>query len=480
MARVKSSTDMRLSGPRLASRFALTMSLVLGVVMLAAGMFLYTRVTAAAGQIQERAFVEAARNQGPLLEQLADDHRRAMMGLGPDTSKPRLESAMPVKDAPPVVYEGKEVRRFSVKYGDGFAQDGYLYQYRDVIPPLVVPASTKEQAAEGLFELILGVTLAVILVGALVAYMVGNAVARPLELIVDDIAQISRGDLRHRTRVRSGGEIMLLAKSIDRMAGNLEEAQSAQLELSKRENEIALAGEVREALLPETMPAVAGCDLGAIHVDSPTPGGDFHEFIEHPDGRIGLLVCEVSGRGIPGALIGAIARSYLRVELSQGGDVAEALGRVNQHLARDVRRGMFVTALYACIDPSAGRATVACAGHKLPLVRYSGSDRKIRLVQPEGIALGFDKGPVFSRTLQVAQIPLEPGDRLVLANTGPVRVTDGAGAELGEKAFYKAVLQNAEKPTDAFLAAIETELRGHAGESPFPNDISIVSISRRS
>jgi serine phosphatase RsbU (regulator of sigma subunit) len=278
--------------------------------------------------------------------------------------------------------------------------------------------------------------------------------------------------------VRSGGEIMLLAKSIDRMAGDLAAAQDAQLELSKRERELALAAEVREALLPETTPTVPGYDLGALHIDSDSPGGDFYEFLQLDGGKVGLLVCEVSGRGIPGAMIGAIARSYLRVELSRGGDVAEAFQRVNRELSQDVRRGMYVTALYVLMDPAEGRATVACVGHKLPLLRYAAAEKSIRVVQPEGIALGFDKGPVFDRTLQLVQVALEPGDRLLLANTGPVRVVDSAGQEIGEKAFYKLVLKNASLPTDALLAKLESDLRNHAGETAFPGDISILSIAR--
>jgi serine phosphatase RsbU (regulator of sigma subunit) len=112
-------------------------------------------------------------------------------------------------------------------------------------------------------------------------------------------------------------------------------------------------------------------------------------------------------------------------------------------------------------------------------VRYAAAERRVRLVQPEGIALGFDKGPVFDRTLQIVQVPFEPGDRLVLANTGPVRVVDGAGAELGEKAFYRCVLQHADQPASELLARVEAELRRHAGGAAFPSDISIVTIARR-
>ena len=495
MSSAKKPSDIRLSGTRLGTRFSLQMSLALAVVMIAAGLFLYNRTLKAAERIQETAFVEAVQIQGPLQQQyqrdLVAEAEARLFGTPPKPRESEGEVAMPVKGRPEQAFADGDVVRKEVVFGEGLTKQGYLYQYKDVLPPLVVSRTLKDQAGEGLLPLILAVTVGVILVGALVAWMVGNAVSRPLELIVDDIAQISRGDLRHRTRVRAGGEIMVLAKSIDRMAGNLEAAQAAQLELSVREREIGLASEVREALLPESTPVIAGWDLASLHVDCPTPGGDFHDFIELGGDRVGILVCDVSGRGIPGAMIGAIARSYLRVELARecdasaalarDPDVAGALARVNAELARDVRRGMYVTALYAVVDTRAGSAIVACAGHKLPLVRFSAADQKIRLVHPEGIALGFDKGGVFERTLQVQKIAIEPGDRLLLATTGAVQVQDGAGGELGEKAFYRHVLQHAGAPSsEAMLGRVKAALEAHAGGRPFPNDISIVALARRS
>lgn len=488
----RKGSDIRLSGTRLATRFSLQMSIALALVMLGAGFFLYQRTHVAAEQIQERAFVEAVQIQAPLQkryqEDLVEATRAELLGIQRKATGERPEVAMPVKGRPEQAFAGGDVVRKEVVYGEGLAKQGWLYQFRDVVPPLIVPRTVREQAGEGLLPLILGVTLAVILVGALVAWMIGNAVSRPLELIVDDIATISRGDLRHRTRVRAGGEIMVLAKSIDRMAGNLEAAQAAQLELSQREREIALAGDVREALLPRGVPRVDGYDLSAVHVPSATPGGDFYEFLELGGGRVGLLVCDVSGRGIPGAMIGAIARSYLRAELRRehgppgaggAGDVGAALARVNRELARDVRRGMYVTALYAVLDPREGTLTVASAGHKLPLIRYCAAERKLRVVHPEGIALGFDEGPVFEATLQVQRVPIEAGDRLVLATTGAVKVVDPEGAELGEKAFYRHVLEHAKAPPAGLLAGVRAALEGHAAGAAFPNDISIVALARQ-
>jgi serine phosphatase RsbU (regulator of sigma subunit) len=442
---------------RLRVRFALAMTLALSGVMLVAAFLLYQSTAKLVRDNQERAFVEA-------LHTLNDVEDYEQIG----TAAMELDRGM--------------VRRFKVGYGPEHKKSGYLYQLikkKDAKVNLIAPADVVERTGKGLLGLVIGVTVAVILIGTLVAFAVGNQVTRPLDAIVEDIRQISRGDLKHRTRVRAGGEIAMLAKSIDRMAGNLHDAQEAEIELSVRERELSVASEVQEALLPQSTPDVAGFEVGGLHVGSPSPGGDFHDFIELADGRLGLLVCEVSGRGIPGALVGATARSYLRAELVAGAPVEESLSKVNRQLARDVRRGMYVTAMYVLLDPQRSEATVACAGHKTPILRFTAEDKKVRLVQPEGIALGFDKGPVFDNTLKAATVELAPGDRLVLFNGGPLQVVNGEGVELGEKPFYRSVLQLSPLPTADMLARLKRALETYADGEPFPNDIALSTLSRK-
>jgi len=368
--------------------------------------------------------------------------------------------------------------RFDIVFESGKfeGEPGHLYKF-DKRGNVVVPVQSQSRIHRNLIRLFLAATLTVILVGAGVAYWIARKVSMPIEGLVDDVRNISHGNLQHRTRVRGGGEVALLARSIDRMASSLEEAQDAEIELGIREREIEVAQEVREALLPEGQPVLEGYRFGDLMLGSPEPGGDFYDYVV-AEGQVVLLVCEVSGQGVPGALVGATARAYLRNELARGGELVDTLKRVNRDLARDVRRGMYVTALCASIDPQENVATVACAGHKIPLIRYSAAEKKVRVVQPEGIALGFDKGAVFDRGLAVQRVPVEPGDRLVLANTGTVRVVNPDGEELGEKAFYRMVLQTARLAPDAMIERLQAGLEEYAEDEDFPADISILILAR--
>jgi len=341
---------------------------------------------------------------------------------------------------------------------------------------LYVPDSPR--GSGDLLRIIAVICVVVLVVAAGVSVWVASTVSRPVVKLIDDVRQLAKGDLTHRVKTDGPGEIRLLARALDRMASDLSEGQESKLELSVREREVELATGVRDALLPAGTPLIEGYDLGAAFLASPRFGGDFHDFVQRADGKWGVLVCDVSGRGIPAALVGSIARAYLRAELVRSGEVAEAFQRANRWLSGDVRRGMFVTALYAMLEPSEGRVTVACAGHKIPLLRVCAADGQLRVVQPEGIALGLDKGSVFERRLQVVEVPLEPGDRLVLTNSAPVRIANASGEELGEKAFYARVKKHATADTTQFLRALRRDLEQYAGDPGFQEDLSIVTVAR--
>lgn len=474
-------------GLSIAGRFSLFMTLALMVVMTGAGFFLLDKSRDALKKatsylINEGAAMTAAeraatretqieilrelRDRGEMrdlentLDRIQANHQKTFTGNGRGTS-------------------AGAVRRYPVlfKEDSSFAgQDGVLVQ-AGTGPNLLFPADPHGGQADSLFGLILMASAMVIAVGAGVAFGVSSQVTKPIEVLVDDVRSIARGNLLHKTRVRSGGEVQHLARQIDRMAQSLDEAQGAEVELGVREREREVSQEVREALLPSAWPDVPGYALGALHVDSAEPGGDFHDFVE-VDGKLILMVCEVSGRGVPGALVGATARAYLKSELERGGDLTAALQKINSAIARDVRRGMYVTALVVVFDPSEHQALVACAGHKLPLVRWEAETGQVRLVQPGGIALGFDKGPVFNRSLELAKVPLAPGDRLVLATTGPVQVAGPEGEELGEKRFYRLIARNSEDTPTVMLDGILTAVNAYADGEEFPADLSLVILAR--
>ena len=457
MARGSSDSDIRVGGMKLGARFALTTSAAVVVVMSVAGFLLFN----ATNQATQEARDTVIRESMILTAKEGGEGNYSQVG----SSAADLEG---------------ELQRFTVSYGSKNLK-AHLYKHpagESGDEHLLVPIDSGDKS-EDLLGLIIGIVMFVLLVVAFVSFFVANQVSRPLERLVTDIRQIAKGDFSHRTRVEGGGEIALLARTVDRMAAGLAEAQDAEVDFEIKEREMEVAAEVLEAFLPQTTPDVAGYDIAGVHMGSPEPGGDFHDFVEFEDSSVGLLVCGVSGKGVPGALVGATARAYLRSELAGcGDDIEGAFKRVNRVLAGDVRRGMYVTALYVLIDTATGETRLACAGHKVPLIKHSAASGKLQTIQPEGIALGFDKGPIFDRTLQISTLTLEPGDRLILSNTGPAQVVNEEEEAIGDKGFYRLLMKLSSETSKMMLDGVLMGLESYAGDEPYPNDLAIVTVCR--
>ncbi|MBL4770175.1 MAG: SpoIIE family protein phosphatase [Planctomycetes bacterium] len=445
----------------LAARFAIGVSLALILVMGGAGSFLFQRTQAVVESRVDTALSQAAAESRTALEceESGEAHHKEISTKGILKGNGVMRMDVKILAGP---NKGKIARRYSTPDGRS----------------IVVPAMPKKGKKKDLLSLFTFVTGMVILVGAGVASLIAKRVARPLEDLVQDVRIIARGNLNHRTHVRGSGEVRQLATAIDRMGGSLAEAQASEVELGVRLREREVALEVAKALLPSEEPWVDGYRITGDYVASDEPGGSFFDFCG--DGaRPIFMVCDVSGQGVPGSLVGATARAYLRSTLQSKTDLGEALAWVNQQLHRDVERGLFVTAMVVVLDPIEHVAHVACAGHKMPLLRYDAEEGQLKSMQPNGFALGFDAGPMFERRLEVVQMPFQPGDRLVLSGAGVAGLpSKSTGEEWGEKGLYRSLLKHAKSDAQGLLSGILQDASKHSGQEVPPSDYSLVVISR--
>jgi phosphoserine phosphatase RsbU/P len=353
-------------------------------------------------------------------------------------------------------------------------REAHVYKVEEV--SLLAPLPL-EQPAGDLKGLFLVVTALVILTGGGAAALVAMQVSKPLNILVDDVRTIARGNLRYKTRVSTSGEVGHLARSIDRMAAELDEAQDAQVELGVREREKDVARDVSAALLPKSTPEVHGVTIADAHESGIEIGGGFHEYVTAGD-RCIAIVCEVTGEGIPAALIGATARAYMRSEFERADSILEALSRVNAKLSRDLRPGLAVSMVCASVESGATSIEICSAGHKLPIVHYNAAEGKAVKLHPEGFALGFEAGPAFARTLEVLCIPFGPGDRMLFASEGAAQVLDADESELGEAGWLRAAARSVRARPEKTAQAVVAALQEHAGAEPFPSDVSCIVITR--
>ena len=188
--------------------------------------------------------------------------------------------------------------------------------------------------------------------------------------------------------------------------------QEAEVRARERmEQELRVAQLIQQQFLPKHVPTLDGWEVAAFYRAAQEVGGDFYDFINLPDGTIALVVGDVTGHGVPAALVMATTRSFIRAEAPRAGSPSEVLALANDFLDADIPENMFVTCLYAVLDPRTGKLRFANAGHDLPYVRTAQGLVELRAT---GMPLGLMGGVQYEES----EFTLSPGDTMLLHSDG--------------------------------------------------------------
>ena len=185
--------------------------------------------------------------------------------------------------------------------------------------------------------------------------------------------------------------------------------------------DLALASNIQQMILPSRAPKAAGLDIDLRYAAAQKVGGDLYDIIEYSDGRLGVAVADVSGKGIPASLLMAMCRSYLRQIAPRHDSPSRVLIELNQTMQGDVRPGMFVTLVYAIIDPGIEIITYARAGHEQPLmVRHvaGAGHPKVQFLESEGMPIGMVPDELFAANISDGCIDFRTGDVFMLYTDG--------------------------------------------------------------
>ncbi|HXJ63298.1 MAG TPA: SpoIIE family protein phosphatase [Actinomycetota bacterium] len=210
-----------------------------------------------------------------------------------------------------------------------------------------------------------------------------------------------------------------------RVAQLVREQQAEARDRERIEHELQVAQLIQQNFLPKTTPSIAGWEVAAYYRPARTVGGDFYDFIEFPDGRLGIVIGDVTDKGVPAALVMAATRSIVRSSATQTESPAEVLARVNDILIPDMPPNMFVTCLYGVLDPATGVFRFANAGHNLPYVRRP--DGRVDELRATGMPLGLLEG----MTYDVTEGELGEGDTVLFSSDGIVEAHDPHGEMFG-------------------------------------------------
>lgn len=279
----------------------------------------------------------------------------------------------------------------------------------------------------------------------------------------------SRGDLRLLRNVATHAGLALAN-------GRLSAALAADSARRARlDREIEIAREVQQGLLPRRVPAVAGIDCAGACRPASGVGGDYYDFIDLPEGRLGIAIGDVSGKGIPAALLMASLRASLRSQTLMGeDDLGRLMGRVNHLVHEAAPENRYATFFYARYDPATRRLDYVNAGHNPPMLLRQGASGCVEVLRLSegGMVVGLMRDAEF----RSASVVLHPGDLLVAFTDGISEAMNAEEEEWGEARLLEAASSPTGLPANEVVARALTAADSFTAGAPEHDDMTLVVV----
>jgi serine phosphatase RsbU (regulator of sigma subunit) len=312
-----------------------------------------------------------------------------------------------------------------------------------------------------------------------VAFPLGGETQQPMGVL---IAGNSVSSAAYHPRIRADSEFVVgLANLVSQVATAIlmrREIQAREQRLKQEaharervEQELHVARRIQQASLPEAVPALEGWDIYPNYRPAREVGGDFYDFLELEDGRLGLVVGDATGKGVPAALVMSTTCGMLRA-VTQASDYSpgEVLQRVNEALTTRIPANMFVTCFYGVLDPGTGSFAYANAGHDLPYVRRGGDAEEL---MARGMPLGLMPG----MTYEEKEIALDAGEAALFYSDGLVEAHNPEGEMFGFPRLQALVAEHAEG--ESLVDFLMEELYSFTGVRwEQEDDITLVTLQR--
>jgi len=295
------------------------------------------------------------------------------------------------------------------------------------------------------------------------------SIIAPVNQLERAMARVEGGDFSAFVPVDTNDELGALAEHFNQMTEGLKERYRLQRSLD-------LAKEVQQNLLPREDPVVEGLDVAGQSIYCDETGGDYFDYLSSSEWgpeKFAVLIGDVSGHGIPSALLMATARAFMRQRSSRSGSMAEVVSDVNRQLTRDVEEtGRFMTLFYLMIDMAARNISWVRAGHD-PALWYDPLTEQFEELHGDGAALGVDENLQF---VQYQKSGLKAGQVLLLSTDGLWETQNQAGSMFGKDRIYEIIRQKSHASAREILDTIVLTLESFRQNLEPEDDITLVVI----
>ena len=334
-----------------------------------------------------------------------------------------------------------------------------------------VQTAMMELATIALFTLVLGCGLSALLIGIFV---------RPIQALSDSVRAIGEGTMVADIGTSGNEEIDEIARAFNEVTAKFRSAQSHLMEQERMQQEMQMAQEIQQMLLPRKVPELDGFELGSLYRAAKEVGGDYYDFLTVDERTVGVVVADVSGKGVPGSLVMTMIRTALRMEARGNRSASDVMAKMNSFVTEDMKKGMFVTMFYVVLDSTNRAVTYASAGHN-PMILYRGESDATYFLKPKGIPVGIDvpDGELFRKTISVEKLTLRQDDMLVIYTDGITEAMNAEREQFGEARLLAAIKKYGHGTAQEFADALNQEIHEFTGAEPQNDDITLVAIKEK-
>jgi len=325
------------------------------------------------------------------------------------------------------------------------------------------------------------VMLIVLISGFIALYFLIHKILAPFHYLAEWVRHVVHGKVdQDEIDIDASDEIGEIAQAFNEMTTKFRKAQVTLVEQEKLQKELQVAQEIQQMLLPSDFPKVEGYEIASYYEAAKEVGGDLFDFVEVDEDSIGIIVADVSGKGVPGSLIMTMIRTAIRLESRGNKNPADVLAKVNHFVADDMKRGMFVTMFYIILDSRNREIHFASAGHN-PMVLYRGSSKQTYYMNPSGFPVGIQLPDLnlFTRKIKTDSIRLREDDILVVYTDGITEAMNSKRELFREERFQESIRNNSHLDVGEFVKSINSELKGFTGGAPQNDDITFVAIKEK-
>jgi serine phosphatase RsbU (regulator of sigma subunit) len=318
----------------------------------------------------------------------------------------------------------------------------------------------------------------------LVAFIMGLALARSITGAVHELAvgteRVRSGDFSYAIPIRSRDQLGDLAESFNSMSASVRDLLQQKAEKERLEQELRIARQIQMSLLPQARISMPGLQLDAHCEPAREVGGDYYDYFPLADGRLGLLVADVAGKGTSAALYMAELKGLMLSLTQHEESPRRLLMEANRILSRHLDTRSFITITYGVVDIQARTLTYARAGH-CPLIYVPGpyaETRVARVLAPDGLVLGLqiDSGERFDALLQEVTLPLGAGDVMLFYTDGVTEAMDPEGDCFGDARLAAVVQEHADEPVEEIRQRILREVRVFTGSAVQHDDLTMLLL----